>query len=91
MMVDDFLEKPNWITHNTWRFLKAAADIIDKEGMPTEEGGMNNEYRYSRSWNTSRLNAFLLYVKCLKKSSIVCSYCQNYTKRKIFIKLRPIS
>lgn len=31
MMVDDFLEKPNWITHNTWRFLKAAADIIDKE------------------------------------------------------------
>ena len=32
MMVDDFLEKPNWITHNTWRFLKAAADIIDKEG-----------------------------------------------------------
>ena len=32
MMVDDFLENPNWITHNTWRFLKAAADIIDKEG-----------------------------------------------------------
>ena len=31
MMVDDFLENPNWITHNTWRFLKAAADIIDKE------------------------------------------------------------
>ena len=31
MMVDDFLEKPNWITHNTWSFLKAAADIIDKE------------------------------------------------------------
>ena len=31
MMVDDFLENPKWITHNTWRFLKAAADIIDKE------------------------------------------------------------
>lgn len=30
MMVDDFRES-NWITHNTWRFLKAAADIIDKE------------------------------------------------------------
>ncbi|MBS7002757.1 hypothetical protein [Enterocloster clostridioformis] len=39
MMVDDFLEKPNWITHNTWRFLKAAADIIDKEGHANRRRG----------------------------------------------------
>ena len=39
MMVDDFLENPNWITHNTWRFLKAAADIIDKEGHANRRRG----------------------------------------------------
>ena len=39
MMVDDFLEKPNWITHNTWSFLKAAADIIDKEGHANRRRG----------------------------------------------------
>ena len=30
-LLESFLERPDWKKYNTWAFIKAAAEIIDKD------------------------------------------------------------
>lgn len=36
-LLESFLERPDWKKYNTWAFIKAAAEIIDKDEQTEEK------------------------------------------------------